>query len=155
MLFKAGGWECAVSVANVLEVAENEGVSPLPGSPDFVVGIKKFRDEIVPVINTVQRLSIPRSEDDGKSDKYIVILEFMSATGGKKIGALIDKVLSVCELPQENIKTVGSIGTQAASAEYIKGVVNTPEGFIYVLLPEYFFTKTDLQKLETVIQEEK
>ena len=152
MVFRAGGRNCAVSVSYVLEVTENDGINPLPGAPGFVVGIKKFRNEVVPVIDAVKRLAIPKLETSDTPDKYIVIFEINIGSGIKKFGALVDKVLSVNEIPADSIKVVNEIDSQISSAAVIKGVVVSEENFIYVLLPEYFFSEKDLQRLGDIIE---
>lgn len=154
MIFRVGGRICAVSVANVLEVTENDKLSPLPGAPSFVVGIRKFYDEVLPVIDTVKRLAIPRTQTEDIANKYIVVFETVNANSKKKFGALVDRILSVKELQSSAIKIVDDIDKNITPAEYIKGVVDSPEGFIYVLLPEFFFSNKDFQRLDFVMPED-
>ena len=154
MIFRVGGRNCAVSVANILEVTENDNLSPLPGAPGFVVGIRKFRDEVLPVIDMVKRLSIPKVETEDKTGKYIVIFETVNANAKKRFGALVDKVLSVKELQNNAVKIVDDIDKNITPAEYIKGVIDSPDGFIYVLLPEFFFSNKDFQRLDFIMPED-
>lgn len=154
ILFRAGGRSFAVSVTNVLEVTENKDISPLPGAPDYVVGIKKFRDEVIPVVNTVERLDI-NSDSDEPRGKYVAVFEINIPTGHKKFGILVDKVLSVSEMNVSAIKVADEIDRAMAPAPYIRGVINSPQGFIYVLSPEYIFSKKDLQKIDDVLPEGK
>jgi purine-binding chemotaxis protein CheW len=151
ILFRAGGRNFAVSVSNVLEVTESKNISPLPGAPAYVAGIKKFRDEAIPVINTVERLDIEPLENSDTPGKYVAVFEISTPGGIKRFGSLVDKVLSVTELNVSTIKVADEIDKAMAPAPYIKGVVNTGQDFIYVLLPEYFFTKSDLQKIDTAL----
>lgn len=154
ILFRAGGRSFAVSVTNVLEVTENKDISPLPGAPDYVVGIKKFRDEVIPVVNTVERLDI-NSDSDEPRGKYVAVFEINIPTGHKKFGILVDKVLSVSEMNVSAIKVADEIDKALAPAPYIRGVVNSEQGFIYVLSPEHIFSKKDLQKIDDVLPEVK
>lgn len=154
ILFKAGGRNFAVSVTNVLEVTENKDISPLPGAPDYVVGIKKFRDEVIPVVNTVERLDINADSDEPRG-KYVAVFEINIPTGHKKFGILVDKVLSVSEMNVSAIKVADEIDKAFAPAPYIRGVVNSEQGFIYVLSPEHIFSKNDLQKIDDVLPEVK
>lgn len=140
---------CAVPVNNVIEVAESDSINPLPGAPDFVVGIKKFRQEIVPIIDTVQRLSIPKVPSKDVPNKYAVMFEISTNGGIKKFGALVDKVLNVVDLYATDIKTLESPHDSLSGAAFVKGVLTSDEGlFVYVLSPEKFFSNQDLQRIE-------
>ena len=137
IIFRVGGRNFATSVSNVLEVTENKELSPLPGAPEYVSGIKKFRDGVIPIVNTIEKLEIEKQETSDKPNKYIVVFEIKVSSETKRFGALIDKVLSVGELSTSSVKVVDDIQDAMSPAPYIKGVINSPQGFIYVLLPEF------------------
>jgi purine-binding chemotaxis protein CheW len=149
LTFRVGGRMCAVPVKNVIEVAESNSISPLPGAPAFVVGIKKFRQEIVPIIDTVQRLSIPKVPSNDVPNKYAVMFEIPALNGVKKFGALVDKVLNVVDLNDTDFNTSDATDSSLAGAAFVKGVLTSEDGhFIYILSPENFFDNQDLQRIE-------
>lgn len=149
LTFRVGGRMCAVPVKNVIEVAESQAINPLPGAPAYVVGIKKFRQEIVPIMDTVQRLSIPKVPSKDVPNKYAVMFEINTLNGAKKFGALVDKVLNVVDLNDTDIKSPDAADYSLAGAAFVKGVLATDDGqFIYVLSPENFFSNQDLQRIE-------
>ncbi|MCR5454896.1 MAG: chemotaxis protein CheW [Bacteroidales bacterium] len=149
MTFRVGGRMCAVPVTNVVEVAESDLINPLPGAPGYVVGIKKFRQEILPIIDTVQRLSIPKVPSKDVPNKYAVMFEINTKNGVKKFGALVDKVLNVVEINASDIKMLDDDDNSLAGALFVKGVLTSEDGhFIYILAPENFFSNQDLQRIE-------
>jgi chemotaxis signal transduction protein len=138
-----------VPVTNVIEVAESLDINPLPGAPEYVVGIKKFRQEILPIIDTVQRLSIPKLQSTDVPNKYAVMFEINTINGVKKFGALVDKVLNVEDIIASDINTPDSTNNSLAGAAFVKGVLTSDDGhFIYILSPENFFDNQDLQRIE-------
>ncbi len=144
---------CAVSVANVLEVSESDGINPLPGAPDYMVGIKKFRDNIIPIIDTVKRLQIPVMENNDTPNKYSVVFEIKASSGVRCFGSLVDKVLVVKELHNNEIKMVEDVEKSTSGAAYIKGVISGEDGtFIYVLLPEQFFSSQEFANIESAMK---
>jgi len=146
---------CAVPVKNVIEVAESNSINPLPGAPTFVVGIKKFRQEIVPIIDSMLRLSISKVPSNDVPNKYAIMFEINTLNGAKKFGALVDKVLNVVDLNDNDIKTLDSADSSLAGAAFVKGVLTSEEGhFIYVLTPENFFSNQDLQRIEQVMPDD-
>lgn len=145
MTFRVGGRMCAVPVTNVIEVVESDSINPLPGAPEYVVGIKKFRQEILPIIDTVLRLSIPKVSSKDTPNKYAVMFEINTPNGVSKFGALVDKVLNVVNIDPSEIKTLTAADNSMAGAAFVKGVLTSDEGhFIYVLTPENFFCNQDL-----------
>ena len=76
---------CAVPVKNVIEVAESSSINPLPGAPTFVAGIKKFRQEIVPIVDSMLRLSIPKVPSNDVPNKYAIMFEINTPNGAKKL----------------------------------------------------------------------
>ena len=148
MIFRVGGRMCAVPVTNVIEVAESLDIKPLPGAPGYVVGIKKFRQEILPIIDTVQRLSIPKLQSADVPNKYAVMFEINTINGVKKFGALVDKVLNVEDIIASDINTSDTTDSSLAGAAFVKGVLPSDDGhLIYVLSPENFFDNQDLQRI--------
>lgn len=140
---------CAVPVTNVIEVAESDSINPLPGAPAYVVGIKKFRQEIVPIIDTVQRLSIPTMPSKDVPNKYAVMFEINTHGGIRKFGALVDKVVNVVDVSNSDIKTINNSDDTLSGAAFVKGILTTDDGhFIYMLTPENFFSNQDLQRIE-------
>ena len=147
--FRVGGRECAVPVSNVVEVAEADSINPLPGAPEFVVGIKKFRQKILPIIDTVRRLSIPPVESSDIPNKYAIMFEIHTNSGPKCFGALVDKVVNVTELNLSDIRTLDAADDSLAGAAFVRGVLPSDDKhFTYVLAPELFFTYQDLQRIE-------
>ena len=106
LTFRVGGRMCAVPVKNVIEVAESSSINPLPGAPTFVAGIKKFRQEIVPIVDSMLRLSIPKVPSNDVPNKYAIMFEINTPNGAKKFGALVDKVLNVVDLNDNDIKII-------------------------------------------------
>lgn len=155
LTFRVGGRMCAVPVKNVIEVAESSSINPLPGAPTFVAGIKKFRQEIVPIVDSMLRLSIPKVPSNDVPNKYAIMFEINTPNGAKKFGALVDKVLNVVDLNDNDIKTLDSADSSLAGAAFVKGVLIADEGhFIYILTPENFFNNQDLQRIEQVMPDD-
>ncbi|MCQ2973803.1 MAG: chemotaxis protein CheW [Bacteroidales bacterium] len=155
MLFQVGGRKYAVSVNNVLEVTETSSLSPLPGAPAYVEGVIKFRDEVLPVINTMKRLGIAPLNNNDKPNEYNVIFEVDTDLGTKRFGALVDKVLSVVDYADDEIKIVDDLQKCAVAAPYIKGVVveNSNE-FIFVILADKIISINDYKSINKVLPDD-
>ena len=104
-----------INVSHVSEVLRPTEIAPVPGAPEFVMGIINLRGTVVTVVNTRKRLGLPVKEVDDLS--RIVIVEL----AGQVVGMLVDSVADVMNLKASSIEVAPSIGDDASS-QYINGL---------------------------------
>ncbi|MEW6353560.1 MAG: chemotaxis protein CheW [Pseudomonadota bacterium] len=115
-----------VNVMQVQEVLRVSEIAPVPGSPDYVLGIINLRGNVVTVIDTRKRFGLmPRDMDDATR---IVIIEINKQV----IGILVDSVAEVVELRMSEIETAPSVGNDESS-KFIQGVASR-EGELLILV---------------------
>lgn len=112
-----------MQVQEVLRVAE---IAPVPGAPDYVLGIINLRGNVVTVIDTRKRFGLPTAERDDSS--RIVIIE----SDQQVVGILVDGVAEVVELHQSEIDVAPSIGNDEHS-RYIQGVASRADDLLIVV----------------------
>ncbi|MDO9372445.1 MAG: chemotaxis protein CheW [Gammaproteobacteria bacterium] len=104
-----------INVMQVQEVLRVTEVAPVPGSPDYVLGIINLRGNVVTVIDTRKRFGLmPRDMDDSTR---IVIIE----VNKQVVGILVDSVAEVVDLRASEIETAPNVGNDD-SAKFIQGV---------------------------------
>jgi methyl-accepting chemotaxis protein len=69
--FTICGDHYAVNVAKVLEVLQEEHITPVPNAPAYIRGIINFRGDVVPVFETRVRFNLPARDND---DSYNIIV---------------------------------------------------------------------------------
>ena len=104
-----------INVSYVREVLRPTEIAPVPGAPDFVMGIINLRGTVVTVVDTRRRLGLPLEGMDDLSRIVIVELD------GQVVGMLVDSVADVMDLKISDIEAAPSVGDNA-SGQYIKGV---------------------------------
>ena len=107
----------AVSVLNVLEVASLGDVTPVPGAPIEILGVRNLRGKILPVIDLAALLGTRRSRPAGR----LLVTE----SEGRQAGLAIDEVTEVGELADltEEAESVLLLGTMLDDGDLI-GVLN-------------------------------
>ena len=115
-----------INVMQVQEVLRYTDVAPVPGAPDYVMGIINLRGNVVTVIDTRARFGLPPSEVTDNS--RIVIIE----SERQVIGIMVDSVAEVVYLKQSEIDTAPNVGTDE-SAKFIQGVSNR-DGELLILV---------------------
>ncbi len=122
-----------VTVMQVREVLRYTEIAPVPGAPDYVLGIINLRGNVVTVIDIRMRFGLPPAEIT--ENTRIVIIEAEKQV----IGILVDSVAEVVDLNVDDIDPAPNVGTEE-SAKFIKGVSNSKDDLLILI---------DLNKLLT------
>ncbi|MDV6251546.1 chemotaxis protein CheW [Vibrio sp. EA2] len=122
-----------INVMQVREVLRYTEIAPVPGAPDYVLGIINLRGNVVTVIDTRSRFGL--MEGEVTDNTRIIVIE----SEHQVIGILVDSVAEVVYLRSSEIDTTPSVGTDE-SAKFIQGVSNR-DGKLLILV--------DLNKLLT------
>ncbi|HHG3224855.1 TPA: chemotaxis protein CheW [Vibrio parahaemolyticus] len=122
-----------INVMQVREVLRYTEIAPVPGAPDYVLGIINLRGNVVTVIDTRSRFGL--MEGEVTDNTRIIVIE----SERQVIGILVDGVAEVVYLRSSEIDTTPSVGTDE-SAKFIQGVSNR-DGKLLILV--------DLNKLLT------
>ncbi|CAG8998361.1 MAG: Chemotaxis protein CheW [Candidatus Celerinatantimonas neptuna] len=115
-----------INVMQVQEVLRYSEIAPVPGAPDYVLGIINLRGNVVTVIDTRSRFGLSSAEVTDNS--RIVIIEAEKQV----IGILVDSVAEVVYLRGSEIDTAPNVGTEE-SAKFIQGVSNR-DGQLLILV---------------------
>lgn len=106
-----------INVMQVQEVLRYSEIAPVPGAPEYVIGIINLRGNVVTVIDTRARFGLePAAVSDSTR---IVIIE----SDQQVIGILVDSVAEVVYLRSSDIDSAPNVGTEE-SARFIQGVSN-------------------------------
>jgi purine-binding chemotaxis protein CheW len=134
----------AVNVAKVLEVLQNEHITPVPNAPAFIRGILNFRGEVVPVFDTRIRFNLT----GGKSSNYnIIVLDVSGENSALRLGAIVDKVDDVISLHDEEIKQVPAMSSDY-NTDFLHGIYKQGKSFTMVLNVEKVFTAKELSAIK-------
>lgn len=115
--FRLENEKYGINVMQVQEVLRVTEIAPVPGAPDYVLGIINLRGNVVTVIDTRSRFGLDSAEMDDAT--RIVIIEAEEQV----VGILVDSVAEVVDLKPSEIETAPNVGTEE-SAKFIQGVAS-------------------------------
>ena len=113
--FLLGHERYAFESAFVSEVHPLRDLTPLPGTPAFVLGIVNLRGELLPVIDLNQFLDLRKREET--EDSRIVVLD----VDGVRIGVIADSLVGVRSIATSKIQA-SLLTLTGLHAEVLKGV---------------------------------
>ncbi|WP_126453829.1 chemotaxis protein CheW [Sulfuriflexus mobilis] len=115
-----------INVMQVQEVLRYTEIAPVPGAPDYVLGIINLRGNVVTVIDTRRRFALMDREIDDNT--RIVIIE----VDGQVVGLLVDSVAEVVYLRESEIEKAPEVGNDESS-KYIQGVVTREKSLLILV----------------------
>ncbi|MFQ5471024.1 MAG: chemotaxis protein CheW [Gammaproteobacteria bacterium] len=115
-----------INVMQVQEVLRVTEITPVPGAPDYVLGIINLRGNVVTVLDTRKRFGLSQHEIDDST--RVVIIE----SSEQVVGILVDSVAEVVYLKQSEIESAPNVGNEESS-KYIQGV-NSRDGRLLILV---------------------
>ncbi|WP_019626164.1 chemotaxis protein CheW [Thioalkalivibrio sp. ALJT] len=111
----------AIDVLQVQEVLKVAEIAPVPGVPDYILGIINLRGNVVTVIDARRRMGLEDREPTDTS--RIVIID----VDNQNVGILVDSVSEVVRISTDAIEPAPEVGNDTSS-RFIEGVTSTDEG---------------------------
>lgn len=120
LVFKIGKENFAFDVSGVKEITPIESISPVPNSPEYILGIANIRGEIHSVVDLAERLEIEVPEDS--EIMYIISENLLCFKIGK-----VDRILKI----ENNIELEDV--PEICKTEYISKIIKTSEELIQLI----------------------
>lgn len=124
--FRLAGESYGINVMRVQEVLRMTDVAPVPGAPNFVMGIINLRGNVVTVLDTRKLLAL--ATVDITEHSRIMIIESGKAT----VGLLVDSVAEVVNISAGDIDPPPNIGNDEGS-RYIQGIYSTDKQILILI----------------------
>lgn len=124
--FKLDGETYGINVMQVQEVLRHTEIAPVPGAPEYVLGIINLRGNVVTVIDTRHRFGL--STADVSENTRIVIIE----SDQHVVGIMVDAVAEVVYLNQSEVDTAPNVGNDETS-KFIQGVCNKNDELLILI----------------------
>ncbi len=144
LTFGLDGEVFALAIAQVREVLELSTITRIPRTPPFMRGVINLRGHAVPVVDMRRKFGMSRADDTVNT--CIIIVETTCAGEPHILGALVDSVREVVELPPSAIEPAPRMGT-TVRAESILGIGKRDEEFIIVLDIGRVFSEQEMDLL--------
>lgn len=135
----------AVHVGQVLEIMGIPAITKVPKSPPSLTGVINLRGTVLPVIDTRIKFGLIKTEFN--VDTCIIVFKIEMENDPMTIGALVDSVQEVIEIPEDAILPPPSLGSKYKS-DLIKGMYKADENFIMLLNIDHVFSSDELLLLQ-------
>jgi purine-binding chemotaxis protein CheW len=114
--FAIGGQEYCIDVRSVREIRGWTPATPIPQTPDYILGVINLRGAVMPVLDLRQRLGVGPTEPSPRH--VIVVIEH----GSRMAGVLVDEVQETFQLPASLLQAPPAMGN-GTEASFVDAII--------------------------------
>jgi purine-binding chemotaxis protein CheW len=137
LTFRLGAEEYGIDILRVQEIRSYEQPTRIANSPAFIKGVVNLRGVIVPIVDL--RLKLGCDTADYNSFTVVIVLNVK----GRVVGAVVDSVSDVLELPRDSIKPAPEMSS-SVDAGFITGIGSINERMLILMDIESLMASADM-----------
>ena len=118
-----------------------EGLTQIPGMPDFIVGMFNLRGLVIPVMDLRIKFGMA-SEEELNEYSVIIIVQVEE----KNIGLIVDSVADVIFVKEEDIQETAEMAVHV-DTKFIKGVAKTKDEMVILMDIYHLLSKSQFESL--------
>jgi len=130
LTFILAGEEYGVEILRVQEIKGWNDVTPIPNTPDHVLGVLNLRGAIVPIVDLRKRFGLETVEF-GKTTVNIVV-RMQHDDQERTVGLVVDAVADVYRLDNSDIQPTPEMGT-SIDTRFVRGLAVVDENMVILL----------------------
>ena len=130
VVFQLGSEYYGIDIQCIREVQSLEYVRPIPGTPSYIEGILRLRQEVIPVINLYEYFHIEPAvlSEEGRLLSGFIILSL----GGILIALMVDKIHRVSHCSNSQVQAPPQV-ISGIRKQYIYGVIREEQNYLILL----------------------
>ncbi len=132
--FKLDNETYGIEVNQVREILRINQTFPVPGAPDYVLGITNIRGNVITVLDARIRFNLSKVEYTDNARMIVV------ESGNDTVAVVVDSVSDVIDVTKSSIDVNLKIN-MSGDSRYINGVVTRAHGLIIILNVEKFIAE--------------
>ncbi|WP_306591383.1 chemotaxis protein CheW [Geothrix sp. 21YS21S-4] len=144
--FRLGTESFGIALQQVEEIVELPTVTKVPDAPDYVLGVICLRDQVMPLIDLSEILSIEQGEGGRRRD-MVVLLSFGSA----RIGVVVDEIQEILRVQDDQMLPPPQTLSEA-EREHLEGILLLPGRMVSLINVLKIITGDDQEKIAAMGQ---
>ncbi len=145
LTFRLGAEEYGIDILRVQEIRSYEQPTRIANAPAFLKGVVNLRGVIVPIIDLRLKLGC----DSAEYNHFTVVI--VLNVRGRVVGAVVDSVSDVLELPGEAVRPAPEIDA-AVDTSYITGIANVSDRMLILMDIEALMGGSDMGLIDSALQ---
>jgi len=136
LIFKVLEQEFAIDLDQSREILEMKNLTPVPDSPEYISGIIKVRDQIIPIVDLAKKMNLKSETDKNK----VIIISMQDVL----IGLLVEEIIEIKKVDKINKSDVLK-SSQKVDRAFIEGILTLNEKLVIVIDTKKLFDNFNLE----------
>ena len=119
LTFDLADEEYGLEILRVREIIGMMEITPVPRTPDFVLGVINLRGKVIPVADLRLKFGLPFKEPDDRT--CVIVVEVQSEGETVQMGIVVDRVNEVVDVKASEVEPTPSFGV-ALDTAFILGM---------------------------------
>lgn len=146
LTFVLGDEHYGIEILRVQEIVGLLPITRIPRLPKFVAGVVNLRGRVIPVVDLRLAFGLPGVEY-GERTCIIIVRSVRSDGRSAVMGALVDEVSEVADLPESAIEATPEFGT-GVDTSFVKAVGRVEDDVVLLLDVDLVLSGQDLEIME-------
>ena len=147
LTFNLADEEYGLEILRIREIIGMMAITPVPRTPDFVLGVINLRGKVIPVVDLRSKFSLPFREPDERT--CIIVLEAHQNGEALLMGIVVDQVNEVTDVKSEHVEPTPSFGVSLDTG-FIKGMAKISDNVGILLDIDRVLTDAELSSLDGI-----
>lgn len=130
LTFMLDGEEYGVEILQVQEIKGWDVATPVPNTPDYVLGVINLRGAVVPVIDLRRHFNLEPITFDPTT--VIIVVKVAGEGSDRTVGIVVDAVSEVYRFKRGDVQPSPDLGN-SVSTEVIRGLVAVEDKMVILL----------------------
>ena len=122
--------EYGVPILSVRGIQGWEKTTPIPNSPNYVMGIINLRGEVVPIVDLRRRFGLEPVEYS--TNTVVIVVRVEQGNGEKTVGLVVDAVADVHDIKNDDMRESPDFGS-AIKQEFVRSLGLIEEKMVIIL----------------------
>ncbi len=130
LTFMLAGEEYGVNILRVQEIKGWDAATPIPNTPDYILGVINLRGAVVPIVDLRKRFDVL---DEPFGPTTVVIVVKVSNEGRERtVGMVADAVSDVYRLDSQEVQSAPDFGSSVDTA-FVRGLATVGNKMVILL----------------------
>jgi len=147
LTFLLAGEEYGLEILKVQEIKGWDSVTPIPNTPEHVLGVLNLRGAVVPIMDLRKRFALD-NVDYGPTT-VVIVVKMMDNEQERTVGLVVDAVADVYRLESNEIQPPPDMGG-AIHTEFVRGLATVSEKMVILLEVDSLIDFQDVGETEQV-----
>lgn len=130
LTFMLAGEEYGVEILRVQGIQGWKPVTPIPNTPEYVLGVLNLRGMVVPIVDLRKCFNLSTAGFD--STTVVIVVKVVSKDAERTMGVVVDAVADVYNVGPEAMNESPDLGG-AISTDFVKGLATVDDKMIILL----------------------